>query len=58
MFAVVLVLDILSAGKAEEKSGAGPPLTDGNAADGGNECSGTPGLSARIYRYTEKGRKT
>ena len=52
------MFEILSAGKAEEKSGAGPPLTDGNAADGGNECSGTPGLSARIYRYTEKGRRT
>ena len=51
------MFDILSAGKAEEKSGAGPPLTDGYAADGGNESSGTPGLSVWIYTYTEKGRK-
>ena len=38
----VTVPYILSVCKAEEGSGVVPPLTDDNAADGGNEFSNTP----------------
>ena len=38
---ILPVLNILSACKAEEGSGVGPPLTDDNAADGKIGCAGS-----------------